>query len=405
MDIIKLRADTPCKNIYWNHASTSVPTLPVIDSINEYYKIVMRYGATSAKAEAIMEKRCQQGRAIIADLISAQADEIIFMPNGSMGLSMVIAGLPITENSNVVVDSLGFISNVAPFLRLKELYGLDVRCIGATPDGFIDLEALESNVDDHTIMISVTHSPNSLGVLQPLDAIGDIANRHNVLYMVDAANTIGIAPIDVRKIQCDFLSVSGRKYLRGPSGSGFLYGRRHVVKRITPCFATWNSGVWDWRPQDWDWSKNKYTPYEDISRFAYGERNYPAIFGLTRAVQYLNEIGGQEEVWKRSSALLQQLLEGLSRISDVTVYGPDNVQDRAGVIAINIKDVPVTAVARYLNENNVGVMSHSFFCPGVCQMFGIEGVARLSLHCWNTEEEVDYVLSLLQANSIKNMKE
>lgn len=401
MDIKRLRADTPCRNVYWNHASTSVPPRPVIEAVNEYYRMVMRYGSTSAKAETLAIERYERCKINIARLINADADEIILMPNGSQGLGMVAAGLPLTSKSNVAVDSLGFISNAAPFLRLKALYGLDVRFIGGTPEGYTDIEALSRAVDDDTVMVSVTHAPNSLGLLQPLAEIGEIAKKHGALYMVDAANTVGIAPVNVKEIRCDFLSASGRKYLRGPGGSGFLYGRREAVTKIKPCFAAWNGGVWDWRPQDWDWSKNTYTPYSDINRFAYGERDYPAVFGLARALEYLEEIGGRAEVQKRTEELLRLLLDGLSGIPDITVYGPNSAENRAGVVSFNIKGVPFQMVAKYLNENNVGVMGHSFFCPGVCQTFGIGGATRLSLHCWNTEEEVGYVLELLKAEGIR----
>lgn len=390
MDLEKLRRDTPCKNIYWNHGSTSVPPRQVIAAVNEYFDITMRMGATSAPAEALTLSRYDEARLEVGRLIGAQADEILFMPNGSQAIGMVASGLPVGPGSNVVVDSLGFVSNIAPFLRLRQMYGTEIRFVGAADgEGFIDLDGMARAVDENTVLVAVTHSPNYLGVLQPLREIGQIARRYGALFLVNASNTVGIAPIDVGEIGCDFLSASGRKYLRGPGGSGFLYAKADAVRRISPPFFTWNSGTWNY-------AEGTFTPHPDINRLAYGERDYPAIFGLWRAVRYLSEIGGQAAVRARTNALLQRLIDGVREIPDVEMYGPQSVDRRAGVIGINIRNVPFQKVTRFLNANNVGVMGHSFFCFGLRDALHIDGATRLSLHCWNTEEEVDFVLKLLR---------
>ena len=394
MDIERLRRDTPCKNIYMNHGSTSVPPIPVIEAVKRYYVISMEYGGTSAIAEKMVLEEYRTMRERVAELINAGSDEILFMPNGSQGIDSVIAGLPMRKGGNVVLDSVGFIAVAAPLLALRERNGVELRFVDTDANGFIDLEQLDRLVDKNTILTVVTHSPNLLGILQPLTQISVIAHKHGGLFLVNASNTVGIAAIDVKHIGCDFLSASGRKYLRGPVGSGFLYANAKAASRITPAFATWNSGVWDWSKPSW--GDGSFTPYADVRRFSYGERDYSAVMGLSRAVEYLTEIGGQAAVRKRANTLLVQMMEGLLRIG-AEVYGPHDTQKRAGVLGFNLPGVPFRAVTEHLNKNNIGVMGHSFFCPGVCRLFGIDGATRISLHCWNTETEIDTALLLLKA--------
>lgn len=396
MDVIKLRNDTPCENIYMNHGSTSVPPIKVIDAVKRYYDISLKYGGTSAVAERMVLDEYELLKKRILDLINAGSpDEICFMPNGSLGISLVSGGLKISKNTNVVVDMVGFISVAAPLLRLKDLYGIEVRFVSTDGNGYLDLNQLEEKVDENTALVAVTHSPNCLGILQPLKQISEIAHRKGALFLVDVANTIGIADIDVKFIDCDFLVASGRKYLRGPVGSGFIYGKKESVSRITPALAVWNNGVWDWHENDWNWNLNTFSYNKDITRFAYGERDYSAVMGLSSALEYLTEIGGVHEVRKRSNMLLQRMIDGFSSIGNIVFYGPQTSDCRAGVLGFNMDGVQFKSITKYLNENNVGVMGHSFFCPGVCKLYGISGATRISLHCWNTEDEVDYVLNLL----------
>ena len=397
MKLDKIRKDTPCQCIYLNHASTSVPPLPVIEAASSYYDLIMHYGATSAKAEKLIYRRAEETADGLAEFLNADSGEIAIMPNGSQGISMVAAGFPIRPGCNILVDEMGFISNAAPFLRLKALYGTEVRFIPAKMPGLIDLDALEKMIDEDTVLIAVSHCANSLGLLQPLEKIGCIAKKYGILYLVNASNTVGAVNLDVKKIQCDFLAASGRKYMRGPSGSGFLYVRKEIQKLITPCFAAWTNCCWDWKPDTWDWPDNTWKPKRDISAFTYGERDYPAVFGLLRAVEYVDEIGGMSTIEKRIFDLTEQLIAGIQKIPHLHVVGPETAETRAGIVTVTSSLVSYKEMAAYLNQNNVGVMGHHFFCPGVQRLYDMDGVLRLSVHYWNLEEEIEKTLGLLKS--------
>ena len=389
MNLEKIRADTPCNNVYMNHASTSVPPMTVIQAAGRYYDIVMQYGATSKKAEELTQREYRLASSRVAGLIHASPDEIAFMPNGSMGISMTAFSLPWKKGQNVIVDEMSFISNAAPWIQIRDQYGVDIRYAPAKLPGFIDCQAIEDLIDHNTVLIAATHSANSLGVVQDVEEIGRIARKNGIRYLVDASGTLGATDIDVDKIQCDYLAAAGRKYLRGPSGSGILYIRKSRQRELKGCIPAWNSGVWDYQ-------KGTFSYHEDIQKWNYGEKDYPAIFGLSEAVRYLEEVGGAAYVNDRINTLTEYLIEELRGIPKVRIIGPAEASKRAGVVGIYIEGRSIRETAQYLNEQNVGMMGHHFSARGSKKLFKIEGVARLSLHYWNTEEEIDYVAGLLR---------
>lgn len=389
MDIQRIRGDTPCNNVYMNHASTSVPPISVIEAANRYYDIVMQYGATSKEAERLTEIETDKAGRRIADLINANETEISFMPNGSVGISMIALGFPWKKGQNIIVDEMSFISSVSPFLKVRDLYGVEIRYLPGKLPGIVDCERLESLIDKDTALVVLTHSANSLGVIQPAECVGKITREKKVRFLLDASETVGVAEVDVKKINCDYLAATGRKYIRGPSGIGFLYVKHEVQNELKGCIPAWNSGIWDWNAE-------QFFYYEDKRKWNYGEKNYPGIFGLSEAARYLSEVGGQIRIKKRVDQLMEMLIGELQQIAGVSIVGPKDAGNRAGVIGFQMKDKSPASVAQYLNENNVGMMGHHFFCPGIQKLFQIEGVARLSLHYWNTEEEIEYVTELLK---------
>lgn len=389
MDIQKIRNDTPCKNVYMNHASTSVPPIPVIQAANHYYDMIMQYGATSKRAEMITERETKLACCRTAELINAKETEIAFMANGSMGIGMIALGIPWRRGQNIIIDEMSFISNVAPFIQIRDLYGVEIRYLPAKLPGVIEWELLEGLIDHSTALVVLTHSANSLGIIQPAERVGEITRRKQVRFLLDASGTVGVADVNVKRIQCDYLAAAGRKYLRGPSGSGFLYVREEAQEELKGCIPAWNSGVWNWEQE-------QFSYYEDIRKWNYGEKNYPGIFGLSEALKYLSEVGGQARVKERIDQLMEILIEELQQMKGISIIGPANVEMRAGVVGFQMKGKSVTDIAQYLNTHNVGMMGHHFFCPGVQKLFQVENVARLSLHYWNTEEEIKYVTGLLK---------
>lgn len=388
MNIKKAREDTPCENIYFNHASTSIPPIPVIEASQDYYRMAIRYGATSKKAEELTAIRYNAAKQKMAEFINADQEEIMFLPNGTVGIHIVAQGMQWKEGQNIILDSMSFISNTVPWIQAAKTYGLEIRWIPSKLPGILDIQNMENLIDKNTALICVTHAANSLGVLQDIEKIGEIASKYQIPYCVDAAGSLGAVSLDVEKIKCDFLTASGRKYLRGPSGTGVLYVKKEKIVQLNGWVAAWNSGVWDC-------NKNDFSFYDDIQRFNYGEKNYPGIFGIAKAVEYIDEIGGIFEIENRIIELMEYLFNKLKEIKEIEIIGPQDVFCRRGTMGLTMNKKTCGEIADYLNHNGVGMMGHHFFCPGVCRLFGIEGTARISLHYWNTEEEIDQLIILL----------
>ena len=136
----------------------------------------------------------------------------------------------------------------------------------------------------------------------------------------------------------------------------------------------------------------------------FGEVNFPAAFGLGRAVEYLEEIGGVSPIKERIDMLLDRMIQKMRQIPGINIYGSHRAADRGGMIGFQAEGIPFAALGRYINDHNVGIMAHSFYSPGVLRLFGIEGVVRYCIHCWNTEEEVDYAVSLLEPERLSELR-
>ena len=230
--------------------------------------------------------------------------------------------------------------------------------------------------------------PPNLGTIQPAKQVAQIANEKGSLFFLDACNTVGLVNIDINDIGCDFMAVSGRKYLRGPSGTGFLYIKKAHICKIQPSYIGYRSGKWDW-------STDMYKDAESIDRFISGEPNYPGIFGLGRAAEYIFDIGGISRIEKRVSMLTDYLLENLSNIPGIEIYGPKSSKGRAGLVAFNLKEVSSLELSQYLDRHGVVTQASHYHCPGPLKMFNIDSVIRFALHYWNTKEDIDKAINLL----------
>ena len=166
-------------------------------------------------------------------------DEIAFTLNGSDAISIISNGIDFKPGDNVVLSELRFICNTIPWLRLKDTRGIEIRLAKARKPGFIDLDDLQSQIDHKTKIVAITHMPPNLGTIQPVKQIAQITHQKGALLFLDACNTVGLVDIDVKDIECDFMAVAGRKYMRGPTGTGFLYVKKEHICNIRPSYIGW----------------------------------------------------------------------------------------------------------------------------------------------------------------------
>lgn len=389
MDINKIRNDINCSQIYLNHAAASTPPMPVISEIDNYYNMIVKYGAKNDWITPYGWDSLNKVKAAIGKLINAGADEIAFTNNGSEAISTIVNGMDFNSDDNVVVDEIGFICNIAPLLYIKKTRGIEVRLVKAEKPGFIDLEHLKQIVDSKTRLVSISHAVNAIGTVQPAKEIAKIAHEKGALLLLDAATSVGIVDIDVKDLACDFMTAPGRKLLRGPSGTGFFYIRKELIPSIEPLVIGWKFGKWDFK-------NNEYHVADNIDRFVSGEPNIPGIMGLERAIQYIFEIGGMKAIEERVKELTDYLIDALHEVPDLEMYGPQDAEKRAGIVSFNIKNIPHDEIRKHLYQNGVCLKSGHFHNPGALKMFHTDGVVRFSLHYTNTKEEIDKVTKYLK---------
>ena len=407
MDIDKIRDDTPCINIYMDNSSASIPPIPVIEAMENYFSSIVKYGTKSQWVKEHFDASfIEIAKKSIAKLIGASPDEIIFSLNGSESIGIIANGISFKHSDNIVLSEFWFMPNAIPWFRLKETYGIQVRLAKVNKTGFIDLDHLQSQIDHNTKIVVIDHMALSLGAIQPAKQIAQIAHKKGSLIFLNACNTIGLVNIDVNDLECDFMAASGRKYLRGPQGTGFLYIKKDHICNIKPSYIGWQSfGKWDCKNTDIDFCINWCKGIETVGRFSSGEPNYPGIIGMARAVEYIFDIGGISEIEHRVSQLTEYLFEKLNTVSDIEIYGPESSKGRAGSFTFNlIRDIPSSKVSQYLSINNVVVQAGNFLSPGPLRRLGVDSVVRITLHYWNTKEEIDEVVNLLNQISQKKIK-
>lgn len=389
--IRSIRADTPCTNIYLNHNGGSIPPIPVIEEVESYFKTLVKYGRVM---DENFEKRFLNVKKLIAKLIGASPGEIAFTTNGSEAINIIANGIDFKLGDNVILSQLRFISNTIPWLRLRETHGIEVRIAKANKLGFIDLGHLRSLIDSNTKLVSIEHMVPNLGTVQPAKQIAQIAHEKGTLLLLNACNTVGSVNIDVNDIGCDFMAVSGRKHLRGPTGTGFLYVKKDHICNLRPSYLGLKTGIWDW-------NTDTYKDAESIDRLMAGEPNYPGIFGLGRAIEYMLDIGGIAQIEHRMSILIEYLLENLHSIPGIKIYGPESSKDRATVVTFNLRGIPSSELSNDLRRHGVIVEGGHVFSPGELELFDKYDVVRVCIAYWNTKEEIDEVVNLLNQILLK----
>ena len=246
----------------------------------------------------------------MARLIGAEADEVAFVENATRAWDLAFYSLDFKPGDRILTCVSEYSSNYISYLQVAKKTGAEIVVVPDDNYGQIDLGALERAIDKRTKLVSISHVPTQGGLVQPAEAVGKIANDAGVLYLLDACQSVGQMPVDVRKIGCDFLSMTGRKYLRGPRGTGFLYAKRATTRHIEPLLLDNHAAKWT--------DDNAYTVRDDARRFENWERYFAGVIGLKVAADQANELG-MEPIWARLRELADGLRTRLSTVKGVTL--------------------------------------------------------------------------------------
>jgi cysteine desulfurase/selenocysteine lyase len=368
--------------VYLDSASTTQTPQVVLDAMNSYYtnyRANIHRGVYKLSAEAT--EMYESARKVVAKFINAQFEEIIFTSGSTQGLNMLAGtlGSRLKSGDNVVLTRMEHHANLIPWQEASKRYGFEIRFIELTP-GY-ELLAMNLPIDEHTKIVSVVHVSNTLGTVNPIENIIAQAKKVGAITIIDAAQSVAHMPIDVKKIDCDFLVFSGHK-MYGPTGVGVVYGKRErletlepymfggdMIKQVTFEKATWHDIPW---------------------KFEAGTPNIAGAIGLAAAVQFIESIGF-DKIQENERKLNLYALEELRKISGLEIIGPQ--ENRVGVISFALNSIHSHDIATILDQNNVAVRAGHHCTMPLMQYLGLSGTTRASFGMYNTMEDVDRLMS------------
>ena len=379
IDLKRIRAETPgCETVlHFNNAGASLPPQPVYQAVTDHLKLESRMGGYEAQAHA--QEKLQRFYQAFACLLNCDPEEIAFIENATRAWDMVFYAIPFKPGDRILTAQAEYASNYLAFLQVAKRKDIKIDVVPNDASGQISLDALEEMIDEDVKLIAITHVPTQGGLINPAEAVGQIARRHNILYLLDACQSVGQMPIDVKQIKCDMLSGTGRKYLRGPRGTGFLFVRRSLIELLEPPFIDLHAATWI--------DKDRFEIRNDARRFENWESYIAGRIGLATAVDYALEIG-LEAIQERVQYLAALLRNRLSEFAGIVVR--DLGQHRCGIVTFTKEDESASALKQRLASHQINIsVSPARYARLDLDSRGISELARASVHYFNTEAEID----------------
>jgi len=382
----QLRSETKgtAGKIHFNNAGASLPPDVVVDTVVNYLHQEAVTGGY--ELEYALREQLDNTYALIARLINAEKDEIALVENASAGWWTAFNGIDFAPGDEIIASEFEYVTNIAGLIHAQQKLGVTVKIVPLDEQGNLNLQTLEEAITPQTRLIAATHIPSSAGGVLPVAEIGAIARKHGILYLVDACQSVGHVPVDVRQINCDMLCVTGRKYLRGPRGTGFLYIRKQLQNKLNITSIDGSTAQWI--------TATDFKLKDNAHRFELYERNRALILGLGKAVEYALAIG-IDTIWQRIQYIAGYLRAQLSAIPGVTVHDMGDVQ--CGIVTFSVDGVDSQPVKTILGENNINVsVSRTVSTLYYMSKHGLTAIVRASAHYYNTEEEVHALCSVLK---------
>ena len=364
--------------IYLNNASVSLMPTQSIEAMKEFLITYNSIGPDSKESEPFVTEKLQNVRKTIAKIISCQPDEVILTQSTTDGINFVANGLTFENDSNIIIRGMTHEhhSNFYPWIKLKEK--ISIQNLPIDENGFFQLDDLKSLLNEKTKLVALSHALYNTGSILPVEEIGKILDN-KVPFFIDSAQTIGcIGDIDVSKIKCDFMSFNGSKWLCGPMGTGLFYCNRKSSELLEPKTIGGESAI------IYDDTKLAFKELPD--KFQTGFRNYVGIVGLESSANYMLNFG-MKNIHEKNQYLSNLLREELSKISNVTLYGPDDQNLRTSIVSFNIKGFDSQQVVDKLEKQNIILAVREIMN---------QKIVRASPHFFNTESQMLEVIDAIK---------
>ena len=381
------------KLVYLDNAATSQKPIVVLDAERNFY---LNHNAAAHRGAHLLAEEAtdafEGARAIVADFISAQSSEIIFTKSATESINVVSYGFSnhlskhdpfyIGAEHNIVVTQLEHHANLLPWQQLAKRSGAKLSWLGITADAQIDISNIDSVINDKTKIVAITHQSNVSGAITQLEPIVKRAREVGAVVLLDACQSVPHMPVDVNKLNVDFLTYSGHKSV-GPTGVGVLWGRSELLEKMEPMItggsmidsATIESATWAKAPK----------------KFEAGVPNMAQAVGLGAALNYLTKIG-MEKIHQHEELLTERAIKGLQDISGVEIIGSKSSLNRGSAISFTLEGVHPHDVGQVLDDYGIAVRTGHHCAWPLMQELKLNATTRASFYLYNTPEEVDIFL-------------
>lgn len=383
IDIDQIRADTPAVSrlAYLHNAGAALMPTAVVAAVKQHIDLEAEIGGYAA-ADRVSD-RLDAIYGSVARLLNAAADEIALTENATVAWQMAFYALPFLPGDRILTAEAEYAANYVAFLQVARRTGAVIEIVPSDASGELDVAALERMIDERVKLIAITWVPTNGGLVNPAAAVGKIARARGIPYLLDACQAVGQMQVDVEAIGCDMLSATGRKFLRGPRGTGFLYVRKVLLQQLEPPMIDHFAAPWV--------SRVRYQLRDDARRFETWENNYAARLGLGVAVDYALAIG-LGPIEQRCRLLAERLRTGLAAIGGVTIR--DLGRTPGAIVSFTVAGYEADTVVSGAAAAGIAIgASHPSSTLIDAEVRRLPVIVRASPHYYNTEAEIDRLIA------------
>ncbi|MDT8427329.1 MAG: aminotransferase class V-fold PLP-dependent enzyme [Pseudomonadales bacterium] len=379
MNLTKLREQTPATQhlLHLNNAGAALTPQPVMQAILDHLQLEQELGAYEAQEKAL--EKSENFYHAFARMLNCNPREIAYAESASRAWTLLFQAIPLEPGDRIITSQTEYASNFLTLLHIAKKRQITLDIIPDDASGQLDIEELKKRIDADVRLIAITHIPSQTGRINPAEEVGRIARKHRILYLLDACQSAGQMDLDVNRLGCDMLIGTGRKYLRGPRGTGFMYVRHAILDYLQPTTIDLHSAIWV--------KPDIYHLRDDARRFEQWESFLAGKIGLASAVDYALSLG-LPAIEARVQKLAAMLRARLNTIKGVTVH--DQGDKLSGICTFSSTQLPALDIRDALRQQgtNLSVVRKSNAVFDF-EKRALGDICRASVHYYNTEQELD----------------
>ena len=396
-NLVKIRDQFPILNkkinnhqlVYFDNAATTQKPKKVINAINEYYS---EYNANIHRGiHTLAEKATneyEKTRKSISQFINSKSEkEIIFTRGTTEGINLIASSFVknfLKKEDEIIISEMEHHSNIVPWQMICEENGIVLKTINVLENGEIDLDNFKELINDKTKFLSIVHTSNTLGTVNPIKQLIEICKKNNITTMVDGAQASAHSKINVQDLNCDFFVLSAHK-MYGPTGVGIVYGKEEILEKMPPYMGGGEM------IKEVNFQKTTYNelPY----KFEAGTPNIGDVIGFNKALSFINDIGF-DNISSYEKKLKDYASNSLNKIDGLKILG--NSKNKIGIFSFTLNKVHYYDLGLLLDSKGIAIRTGHHCTQPLMDKFNLEGTARVSLAIYNTKEEIDYFVEKIK---------